>query len=259
MTIDRLIALGEWLMLPALVLVWMLLSCLAAPKLPGSRLLILQGVLVCGLSTIFFIPRETRIQPCRVRMELPALLGGWFGKPAEVTEAERAGLAPDTEFCRKVYDDGFRNQVLVSIVLSGHDLDNSIHRPERCLPAQGWTIVDSKTLHLDVPQAPGGTLPVTRLHDEQEVSLGKGRVATVYNLNYYWFIGYSDITASHFEREYIDIKDRLLHGYNQRWAYVTVAATISNGRTEEQTDLMIQELIKRVYPQIVTDKPQAGS
>jgi hypothetical protein len=55
-----------------------------------------------------------------------------------------------------VYDDGIGDQVLVSIVLSGHDLDNSIHRPERCLPAQGWTIVDSTSLSLPVPEAPGG-------------------------------------------------------------------------------------------------------
>lgn len=258
MTTDQLISLAESLMFPAIALIWIALSCIAAPRLPGVRLLILQGVLVCGLGTVYFIPRETKIQPCRVRMELPELLGGWIGKPAAVTDAERTGLAPDTQFCRKVYDDGFRNQVLVSIVLSGHDLDNSIHRPERCLPAQGWLIVDSKSFGIPVPEAPGGTLPVTRLHDFQEVSVGKGRVAKVYNLNYYWFIGYSDITASHFEREYIDMKDRLLHGYNQRWAYVTVAATITNGRDEEQTDAMIQDLIKRVYPQIVTAAPAQG-
>jgi hypothetical protein len=80
-------------------------------------------------------------------------------------------------------------------------------------------------------------------------------VVEVYNLNYYWFIGYSDITASHFEREYIDMKDRLLHGYNQRWAYVTVAATVNGSET--RTDEIIQEMIARVYPQIVT-QPGAG-
>jgi len=223
-----------------------------------SRLLILQALLALGLGSVFYIPRETRIQPCRVRMELPETLGGWFGQPAAVSDVEREDLAPDTQFCRKVYDDGFQNQVLVSIVLSGNDLDNSIHRPERCLPAQGWTLDDSRTVNVRVPQAPGGYLPVTRLHDFKQVSVGKGQVATVYNLNYYWFIGYSDITASHFEREYIDIKDRLLHGYNQRWAYVTVAATITNGRDDLGTDKMIQDVITRVYPKIVMDTPPPG-
>ena len=53
----------------------------------------------------------------------------------------------------------FGDQVLVSIVLSGHDLDNSIHRPERCLPAQGWTIVDSKRPKRAGAGAPGESCP----------------------------------------------------------------------------------------------------
>jgi EpsI family protein len=184
-------------------------------------------------------------------------MGAWSGRDAVVTDAEHAMLASDTQFCRKVYSDGLGDQVLVSIVLSGHDLDNSIHRPERCLPAQGWNIEESTRLNIPVPSAPGGALPVTRLHDVRQANLG-GHVVNVYNLNYYWFIGYSDITASHIRREYIDMKDRLLHGYNQRWAYVTVAATITkgltpDGRDEAQTDAMIQDLIQRVYPKIVTD------
>jgi EpsI family protein len=228
-----------------------------------SRLLILQALLAGGLGTVFFIPRETKLQPCRVRMELPEMLGGWAGKPQAVTDREHEVLAPDTEFCRKVYEDGLGDKVLVSIVLSGHDLDNSIHRPERCLPAQGWTIQDSSTLNLPVPDAPGGKLPVTRLHDFQQMTY-RGQVANVYNLNYYWFIGYSDITASHIQREFMDMRDRLLHGYNQRWAYVTVAAMITRspqipeGRDEAQTDAMIQELIEKVYPLIVTGAGQGS-
>jgi EpsI family protein len=198
-------------------------------------------------------------------MELPEMLGGWEGKDSAVTQKERDILASDTEFCRKVYDDGFGNQVLVSIVLSGHELDQSIHRPERCLPAQGWSVEDSKRLSLPVAAAPGGMLPVTRLHNLRQTTFN-GQVVNVYNLNYYWFIGYSDITASHFEREYIDMKDRLLHGYNQRWAYITVASNVTKGlpgveggKDEAQTDAMLQEIIERVFPLIVTNRGSAKS
>jgi EpsI family protein len=226
-----------------------------------ARLLILQGLLACGLGTIFFIPRETRIQPCRVRMELPDMIGIWMGRPAEVTQKERDILAKDTEFCRSMYDNGFGDQIYVSIVLSGNDLDNSIHRPERCLPAQGWTILNSNAVTLPVAAAPGGQLPVTRLYDVREEPGPNGQVEKRYNVNYYWFIGYSNITASHFQREFIDMKDRLFHGYNQRWAYVTVSATVTrdfrpDGMDEAGTDKMLQKIIAQVYPLIVTD---AGS
>jgi EpsI family protein len=225
-----------------------------------SRLLILQVLLALGMGSVFVIPRQTKIQPCRVRMELPDFLGGWAGKTAGVSDIEHRVLAYDTQFCRKLYNDGFGDQVLVSIVLSGADLDNSIHRPERCLPAQGWNIVNSESRSLPVPAAPGGELPVTLLHATMPVQTKSGQLVTVSNLNYYWFIGYSDITASHFEREYLDLKDRLLHGYNQRWAYVTVAATVTQGlpgvtggKDEAQTEEMLEHLITQVYPLIVPD------
>ena len=220
-----------------------------------NRLVTLLGVLFCGLGVVFFIPRETKMQPCRVKMELPQMIGGWFGRPAEVTVAERSGLAPDTQFCRKHYDDGLGDEIFVSIVLSGNELDQSIHRPERCLPAQGWGLVDSKRLILPVPAAPNGQLPVTRLHVMRQFTRD-GHIYTMFNYNYYWFIGYTDITASHFQREYLDIKDRLLYGYNQRWAYVTVTSTITksltpNGRDDEQTAAMLEKMIQDIYPQIV--------
>ena len=54
------------------------------------------------------------------------------------------------------------------------------------------------------------------------------------------------------------MKDRLLHGYNQRWAYVTVASTVTKGlqpfgKNEEQTDAMLKDVIAEIYPLIVPD------
>ena len=54
-------------------------------------------------------------------------------------------------------------------------------------------------------------------------------------------------------RNVIDWKDRLFEGHNQRWGFITVAATITdnlqkNGRTEAETDAMIVEFIKKLVP-----------
>jgi uncharacterized protein DUF3485 len=75
------------------------------------------------------------------------------------------------------------------------------------------------------------------------------------SLNYYWFVGHSDTTASHFERTLFDIRDRLLKGRNQQWAYVTVMATVTKdfkifGRTEKQTDELIRGFMKDFVPQL---------
>jgi hypothetical protein len=72
-------------------------------------------------------------------------------------------------------------------------------------------------------------------------------------VNYYWFVGWNDITPSHFDRTYIDIRDRVLYGYNQRWAYITIAATVTEGVTkfgknEQETDADVQEFIQQLMP-----------
>jgi EpsI family protein len=224
-----------------------------------KRLMVLFFVLAAGLSVVFLLPKSASNQPIGVRLALPQYLGRWYGVDERITDRELATLAPDTEFARKTYTDASGNTLFVSIVLSGHDLDNSIHRPERCLPAQGWTIMDSRRLQIPLKPSDGGKLEVTRLRDVQRISTRDGKGAQLYNLDYYWFVGYNRITASHLRRTWLDIYDRVVHGYTQRWAYVTVASNITKGfapfgLSEGETDKMIQEFIREVYPEIAVSK-----
>jgi hypothetical protein len=84
------------------------------------------------------------------------------------------------------------------------------------------------------------------------------------NLNYYWFVGCADTTASHFQRWLIDKADRLFRGYNQRWAYFTVASTVTdnlqpNGRSEAETSAMIEDFIKGLVPPTHLSSVKFGS
>lgn len=219
----------------------------------SKRLVILLGVLLSGFGAVFLLPASRFNEPVGIKLVLPEYLGKWHGVDEQVSEREKATLASDTEFARKIYSDGFGNQILVSIVLSGHDLDNSIHRPERCLPAQGWTIADSRKVEIPLPDT---MLQVTRLHDVRELRTREGKLVPLYSLNYYWFVGYHHLTASHLSRTFIDIKDRVLNGYNQRWAFVTVASNITEGfipfgQSEAQTDIMMQDFIQQLSPRLI--------
>jgi EpsI family protein len=220
------------------------------------RLVILQLLLVAGLGSAYLVPTQAKIQPIGVSMDLPESIGQWSGVPQKITKLELEQLAADTSFSRQIYTNAFGDQILVSIVLAGEDPDNSIHRPERCLPAQGWTILDSKTVRVNAPALPGGELKVTRLHNEQKFQDDKGNAHTVHNLNYYWFVGYNDVTPSHIDRTVMDIRDRVMKGYNQRWAYVTVASNVTEGlvrfgRSEAASDQMLQSFIRDLFPRIV--------
>jgi EpsI family protein len=218
-----------------------------------NRLTVLLLTLIAGFGAVFVLPTPGKTELVGIKLALPESVGKWYGVDQPITERERQVLATDTEFARKSYTDGMGNSIFASIVLSGHDLDNSIHRPERCLPAQGWTIAGSKAVQIALPS--GGQLQVTRLHNVQQFPTRGGKMVPVYNLNYYWFVGYHHLTASHIERTFLDIQDRILKGYNQRWAYITVASDVTEGlvrfgHSEKETDAMLQDFIGRLFPQI---------
>jgi EpsI family protein len=220
-----------------------------------KRLVLLLLVMVLGLSAVFLLPAAGKSQPVGIKLELPQLVGGWYGVDQKISERELQILAADTEFARKRYTrTATGDTIWVSIVLSGLDLDNSIHRPERCLPAQGVTIADSRKV--DIPLGEGArSLKVTRLHNVRSVQTNDGKVFALYSLNYYWFVGYHHLTASNLQRTFLDMRDRVLKGYNQRWAYITVAADVTegifqNGRSEKETDNIIQNFVRDLFPKI---------
>ncbi len=221
-----------------------------------SHLSILLALTLVGLSAVFLIPHHSGLGPAGIAMVLPDRIGDWTGRDATVTPEELAGLAPDTGFKRRFYTDAAGNQMYVSIVLSGTDMANSIHRPERCLVAQGWTPEKSQLVHIPLPA--GAPLEITKLTNEREYHTEDHHPLAVRNLNYYWFIGSNDITASHWQRTLIDIKDRLLRGENQRWAYVTVATNITDnlrphGLDAAQSADLVEKFIGQLVPKF--EKP----
>lgn len=210
-----------------------------------GRLVKMEVVLLAGLSAVLLLPHASKSSPAGIAMTLPPVIGDWIGHDMPITPREREVLAKDTQFARKLYDNIAGEEVYVSIVLSGEDMTNSIHRPERCLPAQGWNL-ESSDRH-NVPIAGGKSLEVTRLRTQRTDT------ANSQNLTYYWFVGYEDITPSHLVRTEIDLRDRILHGYNQRWAYVTVSADMAprfarTVRTEQDTAKMLDEFIQQLVP-----------
>ena len=219
--------------------------------MPTKHLAILLGIVLLGLGTVFLLPHKEGLGPAGIAMVLPENIGEWTGSGAAVTKEELAGLAPDTGFERRFYKNAAGDQMYVSIVLSGTDMANSIHRPERCLVAQGWTPEKSQLVRIPLPSGP--PLEITKLTDEREAHLPDNKPIALRNLNYYWFIGSHDITASHWTRTLIDLKDRLLYGENQRWAYVTVATNITDnlrpgGLNAEQSADLVEKFIAQLVP-----------
>lgn len=231
-----------------------------------NRSWILAAILGLGLSTIYFLP-PFRLTDSAMGMEIPAKIGVWQTHPREASKEERESLASDTRFskalCVKFKPGSWdfltgRSDVEaiadISIVMSGHDLANSIHRPERCMPAQGHDIYEAQRSVLEIPgQHP---IPVRcLLSRKNELIEGTKESVTRNFLTMYFFVGHEVVTDDHSKRTKIDMKDRLKKGEAQSWAYVTVSTEFRSDGTQppaagalpapalEEADHLVRELL----------------
>jgi hypothetical protein len=195
----------------------------------------LLPVLLGGaLGMVYVLPKAGDTAESAIKMELPGSMGGWSFENLTASEVEVKTLSDDTEFAKAICTrarpgevnlEGYLipDRVDLSVVLSGHDLNNSIHRPERCMPAQGHSITASSDRGLKLEG--GREFEAKRLRSIQTIKDQKtGKILAEFNcVTYYFFVGHDRITNDHLERTFIDMKDRLVHGLDQRWAYVSAS------------------------------------
>jgi hypothetical protein len=63
------------------------------------------------------------------------------------------------------------------------------------------------------------------------------------------------MTPSHLTRTVYDMRDRILRGEAQRWAYVTVSTNVTEGwapfgRNEEQASKIAEQFIRELIPKL---------
>jgi exosortase len=163
-------------------------------------------------------------------VELPSFLASdWMGHRIEPTAVERSILPPDTGYSRKLYfsREGPDQQVLLSIVLSGRDR-TSIHRPELCLVAQGYSIDGSSFHSFAYPGRSDAGFHATLLHVHRGIP-GTGGKKSGPELVAYWFVGSDRIVASQGERMLYDAWNRVVQGRADRWAYVLLETRAQDG------------------------------
>ena len=198
------------------------------------RSFILPVALAAGLGSVYVLPQTGSVAQSAIRMNLPSTLGDWQLTTIPPSQAEIDILSEDTEFSKaNCYaprrGEYFRNgdpvpdRVDLSIVLSGYDLNNSIHRPERCMPAQGHTILAANSIPLKL--ANGRTIIVRRLRSTQTLVNQQDRKLDrdLESITYYFFVGHNRVECDHLKRTLNDMQDRLIRGMDQRWAYVSAS------------------------------------
>jgi len=264
------------------------------------RLSLLFVLLLSSLSLAFLLPKVPKARESAIQMKLPPDVSFWatVDHPAGLrlptageevyqhwksesrppSPEERKALAIDTEFEKRDYflldpvtDVPKINPIhglQASIVLSGHDLNDSIHRPERCLPAQGFKELQLSEVSVPVSDKQIAVRRIRCYQERNDPKTGKPFTGTdgtrirFQYVFYYWFVGSHTVTPSHYNRTFVDMKDRLFQGFDQRWAFVLLGGAFTdslaaagvrvpdpfymNGRSEQETDALLTRLASAI-------------
>jgi hypothetical protein len=141
------------------------------------------------------------------------------------------------------------------VVLAGAER-RSIHRPEVCLNGQGWTLLDSRVIPVEI--SPGNVLRVKDLFIERTWVAKDGSKKPLRAHYVYWFVGTDVTTPSNWTRVWLSTWDSITRNVNHRWAYPSVSAWVTDNftpeecgqrpRTSEETVAMIVQLIRDLAP-----------
>lgn len=207
-------------------------------------------VMVLGITLCLVSPETNSGTQSGVSMELPDFISGYIGLDQEISFAERQILPDDTEFARKTYHNPQGDRILCSIVLAGGE-KRSIHRPEVCLPGQGWTIRGGVVRSITL--ADGRKIEVMDLSLTREVEVGPGQTRSIDSHYFYFFVGKEVVTPYHWRRVFLTSWDRVTSGLNHRWAYVIVSSNVTkglmrNGKSDEETIEMLTKFTADVTP-----------
>lgn len=142
-------------------------------------------------------------------------LAGFVAEEVPVSEAERTTLPGDTGFAKRLYTGADGAWFQVSAVIGGRS-KRSVHRPELCLPSQGFQMASPRNLRAN------GV-------DWHLVTLAR-RDAPPMGFAYTFFNQAGFRTSSHLRRIFRDVWDRSVLGRIDRWVMVTVHSSTADER-----------------------------
>jgi hypothetical protein len=156
-------------------------------------------------------------------------------------------LPKDTSYAGRLYTATNGLQINSTVILMGADR-TSIHKPDYCLPGQGWTINAKAMTNITVAGAKPYQLPVAKWTVSNIYQMPDGTQQRVSGLYVFWFVADGQQTMDNYQRMWWLGRDLLRSGVLQRWAYISYFAACAPGQ-EEAAFAQMQELIAHSVPE----------
>ncbi len=177
---------------------------------------------------------------------LPERVLDYSSRPGPMTREVLLNLPGDTTYGRRFYRRGDEAWIDYQVVLMGSDR-SSIHPPEACLPATGFTPQLSEKDRIRIPRPHPYDLPVTRIKLSRVQKDASGHDVTVAGVFIYWFVADGQLTADHGQRWWWMARDLVKSGVLQRWAYVICYSECASG-AEDETYERLKDFIAASVP-----------
>ncbi|MGH7941242.1 MAG: exosortase-associated EpsI family protein [Limisphaerales bacterium] len=156
-------------------------------------------------------------------------------------------LPRDTSYTERMYFDPDGLRIQSTVILMGEDR-TSIHRPEYCLPGQGWSIDKKETAIIPTGAGPSYPLRVARWNVSASIEQPDGSKVSAFGVYVYWYVTKDHETPDHNKMLEQMAVNLFRTGHLQRWAYASYFALC--GSSEQDTAFgEIKRLIMAQVPQ----------
>lgn len=189
----------------------------------------------------------------QMKIELPARVLDFDSTNLPTSEVVLGYLPKDTSYAQRLYFATNGDWATANIILMGEDR-TSIHRPDYCLPSQGWQVREQRVETLAIGGSQPYELPVGKWTMSMTRTMPDGTQQPVSSIYVFWFVTEGQATASFPEVMRSMLFHLVRHGVLQRWAYVSWFSACPPGR-EEATYARMKELIVASVPEF--QKPLA--
>jgi Protein of unknown function (DUF3485) len=183
----------------------------------------------------------------RMSFDLPARVLDYTSTNEAQSQTVLDTLPKDTSYAQRLYTDPNGFSVNANIILMGMDR-TSIHKPDFCLPGQGWNIDTRETVNIPIQGPHPYRLQVAKWTTTNSIQDKDGQKVKVRGLYVFWFVAKNEETDSHWQRIWWLTRDLLTTRVLQRWAYISYFAICPPGQEEAAFDRM-KKLIAASVPE----------
>ncbi len=182
-----------------------------------------------------------------MKISLPENAGGFTSSNISTSQGVLDFLPKDTSFAQRLYTAPDKMEVMANLILMGDDR-TSIHRPDYCLPGQGWQIVDQASVKIPIAGTPGYELPVQKWTVHNSYTTPEGQKIPVSGLYVFWFVAENNETDDYTGIQKSILYHLIRHGVLERWAYASYFTLCAPGQ-EDATFARVKNLIADSVPE----------